>query len=538
MRPRALWPRTPMKFIVKYFPEITIKSKPVRQQLTRLLRDNLHATLRPLHPDVKVVARWDYLTATFLEGTTEQTDAARQVLASTPGIAWFARVVDVPLGDLDDVLEKTLALWRERLAGQTFAVRCKRAGQHDFSSMDVERHVGGGLLHRSEARGVRLKDPDLTVELVIRHDRLLLVGQEEPDGDGCMPRLGKARGVRLNAPALTVELEIRHARLLLVDQKEPGIGGFPVGGSEPVLSLISGGFDSTVASYLTMRRGMPTHFCFFNLGGRDHELGVKNVAHYLWHRHGGGRRVQFVTVPFEAVVAEILGSVRDSQMGVILKRMMLRAASRIAARLELPALVTGESVAQVSSQTVTNLAVIDEACDMLVLRPLATHHKSEIIAIAEAIGTATFAAHMPEYCGVISVRPTTRARRERIAAEEEQFDFEVLEQAIAAAVVEPIDGLSLSAESEEAMAVETLAAPLPGSEIIDIRPPAQAAQRPLRTGTVAVRNIPFYELQQRAAELDRQGSYLLYCDQGMMSRLHASHLLGQGYTRVRVYRPA
>src|SRR5690625_2915427 len=497
MRPRALWPRTPMKFIVKYFPEITIKSKPVRQQLTRLLRDNLHATLRPLHPDVKVVARWDYLTATFLEGTTEQTDAARQVLASTPGIAWFARVVDVPLGDLDDVLEKTLALWRERLAGQTFAVRCKRAGQHDFSSMDVERHVGGGLLHRSEARGVRLKDPDLTVELEIRHDRLLLV-----------------------------------------DQKEPGIGGFPVGGSEPVLSLISGGISSSVASYLTMRRGMPTHFCFFNLGGRDHELGVKNVAHYLWHRHGGGRRVQFVTVPFEAVVAEILGSVRDSQMGVILKRMMLRAASRIAARLELPALVTGESVAQVSSQTVTNLAVIDEACDMLVLRPLATHHKSEIIAIAEAIGTATFAAHMPEYCGVISVRPTTRARRERIAAEEEQFDFEVLEQAIAAAVVEPIDGLSLSAESEEAMAVETLAAPLPGSEIIDIRPPAQAAQRPLRTGTVAVRNIPFYELQQRAAELDRQGSYLLYCDQGMMSRLHASHLLGQGYTRVRVYRPA
>src|SRR5690625_2670119 len=227
-----------------------------------------------LHPVVKLVARWDYLTATFLEGTTEQTDAARQVLASTPGIAWFARVVDVPLGDLDDVLEKTLALWRERLAGQTFAVRCKRAGQHDFSSMDVERHVGGGLLHRSEARGVRLKDPDLTVELEIRHDRLLLV-----------------------------------------DQKEPGIGGFPVGGSEPVLSLISGGFDSTVASYLTMRRGMPTHFCFFNLGGRDHELGVKNVAHYLWHRHGGGRRVQFVTVPFEAVVAEILGRSEERRVG-------------------------------------------------------------------------------------------------------------------------------------------------------------------------------------------------------------------------------
>lgn len=484
-----------MKFIVKYFPEITIKSKPVRKQLTRLLLDNLRATLKPVCPGIQVTRYWDYLTVTTPDNTAESAEAVASVLRSTAGIAYFARVNQYPLVSLDDTLQKTLALWRDRLTGQTFAVRCKRSGQHDFSSMEVERHVGGGLLHGSEARGVQLQNPDLTIELEIRQDQLFLV-----------------------------------------DQREPGLGGFPVGGAESVLSLISGGFDSTVASFLTMRRGMRTHYCFFNLGGREHELGVKEVAHYLWHRYGGGQRVRFVTVPFEPVVAEILKTVQDSQMGVILKRMMLRAASRIAADLQLPALVTGESVAQVSSQTLTNLRVIDEVSDTLVLRPLITTHKNEIIRTAEKIGSAPFAAHMPEYCGVISVKPTTRARLERIQAEEDRFDFAVLEQAIANAVVESIDALTLS--HGQTADVEILAAPVPGSEIIDIRSPQQAEHRPLRTGTVAVRPIPFYELQQRATELEPTQTYLLYCDQGVMSRLHASHLIEQGYGNVKVYRPA
>lgn len=93
---------------------------------------------------------------------------------------------------------------------------------------------------------------------------------------------------------------------------------------------MSGGFDSTVASYLMLRRGLRTHFCFFNLGGRAHALGVKEVAHYLWERFASSHAVTFVTVPFEGVVAEILEQIEDSLMGVVLKRMMLRAAAAVA----------------------------------------------------------------------------------------------------------------------------------------------------------------------------------------------------------------
>jgi len=171
--------------------------------------------------------------------------------------------------------------------------------------MDVERHVGAGLFMAGNTAGVKMRDPDVVVPI-----------------------------------------EIRGEHVFLVQDTRPGLGGFPLGSQDSVLSLISGGFDSTVASYLTMKRGLLTHFCFFNLGGRAHELGVKEVAHYLWDRYGASHRVLFVTVPFEGVVGEILEKVDNSHMGVVLKRMMIRAANRVAASMQAGAIVTGESVAR------------------------------------------------------------------------------------------------------------------------------------------------------------------------------------------------
>ena len=178
--------------------------------------------------------------------------------------------------------------WRDK----TFCVRVKRTGSHDFTSNQVEQYVGGGLNQNTEAAGVKLKNPDVTVRLEIKDDNFYVI-----------------------------------------ESTQPGLGGFPIGTQDSVISLISGGFDSNVASYLSMKRGLRTHFLFFNLGGRAHELGVKEVAHFLWSKYGASHSVKFITVPFEEVVAEILEKVDNSQMGVILKRMMLRAASQVAGKL-------------------------------------------------------------------------------------------------------------------------------------------------------------------------------------------------------------
>jgi thiamine biosynthesis protein ThiI len=416
-----------------------------------------------------------------------------EAMQRVTGIGVILDVVEHPLGDFDDILQRTLEVYREQLAGKTFAVRCKRNGQHSFKSVDVERSVGSGLLRETDAAGVQLKNPDVTVQM-----------------------------------------EIVRNRLFVVRERFSGAGGFPMGSVDSVLSLISGGFDSPVASYLSMRRGLRTHFLFFNLGGRDHEVGVKEVALYLWQRYGNGRRVLFISVPFEEVVAELLGKIEDSQMGVILKRMMLRVADRLAADLEIDALVTGEAVAQVSSQTLRNLSVIDNVTDRLVLRPLIMTDKEDIIRIAGDIGTEDFAATMPEYCGVISVNPTTRARPERIAQQEQYFDMEVIDRAVAAAKEVRID--RLAEEELTRTDVEVLSVPLAGSTVIDIRHPNEQELSPLELH-VPVLHIPFYELHARANQLQSGHTYMLYCGQGLMSRLHASHLQEHPDIEVKVYAP-
>ncbi len=482
-----------IKFIVKFFPEITIKSKPVRRQFVRQLAGNVKQVLRDIDVNVDVKREWDKLVVS--SNLTDPSVGPQLVdaLGRISGIAYFLDVLEYPLGDFDDVLEKTKGVYESRLAGKTFAVRCKRAGRHDFKSVDVERYVGGGLNRQADAAGVSLKNPDITVQL-----------------------------------------EIRDQTLYVVNQRYPGLGGFPMGSLDPVLSLISGGFDSTVASYMTMKRGIRTHFVFFNLGGRDHEVGVKEMALYLWMKFGSTHAVRFITVPFEAVVAELLTQVEDSQMGVILKRMMLRAASRLAQEYEIDALVTGESVAQVSSQTLRNLSVIDAATDHLVLRPLIASDKEDIIRTAAAIGVEEFAANMPEYCGVISVNPTTRARPDKIAAEEEHFDFAVLDQAVEHATVQSI--WQLAEEDLDRTQVEVLPVPLAGCVILDIRHPTEEELRPLQV-QAQVQKMPFYELHARASELDEGTTYMLYCDRGVISKLHAGHLLESGYNNVKVYRP-
>ena len=482
-----------MLFIIKFFPEITIKSKVVRKQMARRLKDNVYTLLRAVDAQVKVVTQWDKMTVETSQDSPELNAQVKTILARTPGIANFLEVQSWPVDGLDAIAAKCLEVCRERLENRSFVVRCKRTGQHAYTSHEIERHVGGYLFHHIDSARVDLHHPDTTLLIEVHGDTLFIV-----------------------------------------IEKVEGLGGYPLGEVEPVLSLISGGFDSPVASYLLTKRGAPTHYCFFNLGGREHELGVKEVAYHLWQRYGASQKVKFVSVPFEGVVAEILEKVDNSQMGVILKRMMLRAASQIAEKLEIKALVTGEALSQVSSQTLSNLAVIDEVCDMLVLRPLVAMDKGDIVLKAREIGTEVFAANMPEYCGVISVKPTTRARLYRVQAQEEKFDMAVLDRAVENACYSVIDNLGL--EEIDKQDVEVLSVPLANSIVVDIRHPDEQERRPLRISGQEITLLPFYRLHKAIQTLDKSQRYLLYCEKGVMSRLHASHLLAEGF-QAAVYRP-
>lgn len=481
-----------MKFVIKLFPEIIVKSKPVRKQFIVQLKKNLRKILLPIDKAIEISGSWDFVEVNLDKNDPLLETSILSKLQHTPGIDFILKVKTYQFETLEDIAEITVKEFAESVKGKTFCVRVKRSGRHPFNSIQVEQKAGGALLHNSEASGVKLKDPDTTVQLEIKQDKLFII-----------------------------------------ESRIQGLGGFPMGKQESCVSLISGGYDSSVASYLMMKRGIRTHFCFFNLGGMAHEVGVKQVSHYLWEKYSSSHRVLFLTIPFEAVVSEILSKVHHSQMGVVLKRMMLRVAEQVAKEFNAPAVVTGECVGQVSSQTLTNLAVIDKSIDMLTMRPLITMDKQDIISISRETGTEEFAAVMPEYCGVISDKPTTCAKLDRIEKEESNFDFDILQAAFDNRKVENIDQLFTSTQNLAEIAVVNM--PQTDDIVIDIRHPHELAVKPLFLTKNQVLEIPFFKLQSSEL-LSKDQQYLIYCDKGIMSQLQAEELHSKGY-QVKVYQP-
>ncbi|OBX05591.1 tRNA s(4)U8 sulfurtransferase [Gallibacterium genomosp. 3] len=481
-----------MKFIIKLFPEIMIKSDSVRKRFIKILTGNIRNVLNKYDDQVAVVKHWDYIEVRTKNA--EKNDLLIELLQRIPGIHHFLQVEEKPFNTLQDIFEIVYADIGSQLENKTFCVRVKRKGKHEFTSLDAERYIGGGLNQHIQSAKVKLTDPEVTVRIEIEYDHVMLV-----------------------------------------KQRFEGIGGYPIGTQEDVLSLISGGFDSGVSSYMLLRRGCRVHYCFFNLGGAAHEIGVKQMAYHIWHRYGSSHKVRFVAVNFEKIVAEILEKIDNGQMGVVLKRMMVRAASKVAERFQIQAIVTGEALGQVSSQTLTNLRLIDEAADCLVLRPLISHDKEQIIAMAKEIGTDDIAKSMPEFCGVISKNPTVKAIKAKIEEEESHFDFSLLEDAVWNA--QYLDIRQIAEQTErEVPEVEMVSVLQQNDVIIDIRSPEETDEKPLELENQTILQIPFYKLSSQFAELDQSKNYLLFCERGVMSRLQALYLKDQGFTNIRVFR--
>lgn len=482
-----------MHFVIKLFPEIVIKSPPVRRHQTKILHDNIVRLVKPLGKNIKVVRDWEKIEVSSDDDTAELRKALVERLRCTPGISKFSETTTFEYQSLDEICDLVVGKYQDKIAGKSFGVRAKRSGQQKFNSMDVERAVGSALMIQTAAAAVDLENPDLWIELEIRKNRVFLLGESWS-----------------------------------------GLGGFPIGSQDKVIALISGGFDSSVSSFQSMRRGMLTHFLFFNIGGRAHEIATRKMAHHLWQRFGSSHESRFISVPFDQVVSEIAEKVPPSYATVVLKRFMMRCASNIADKYEIDAISTGESVGQVSSQTLANLRVVDQAASCLVMRPLINMDKGEIIDIARRIGTAKMAEASPEYCGINSVRPTTKADPEKLVEIEAKLDPNLIQQAVERAKQTPVVKLI---EEIATLPVDIFSMPTPDSVIVDVRHPDERIENELSLETNRVVAIPFFEIQKVFADQPQEENYLLYCERGIMSRLHAELLLEAGYENIGVYRP-
>lgn len=241
--------------------------------------------------------------------------------------------------------------------------------------------------------------------------------------------------VDLDHPEQTFWIQILSDRALVAVDKVEGPGGLPIGSSGRVLTLLSGGIDSPVAAWRMMRRGctvLAAHFHSYPFTPAQAVEKVERLAEQLARWQG---RIRLATVPFGELQQQIVAKAPDPLRVVLYRRLMLRIAAKLARRKRAQALVTGDALAQVASQTLTNMVAIDGSTDMLVLRPLVGMDKDEITKTARRIGTYPISIEDQSDCCQFMEpqRPETHAQLAAIDDAERVLDIDAMvAQAVAA----------------------------------------------------------------------------------------------------------
>ncbi|MCI0813357.1 MAG: tRNA 4-thiouridine(8) synthase ThiI [Chloroflexi bacterium] len=193
--------------------------------------------------------------------------------------------------------------------------------------------------------------------------------------------------VKLKNPDLEIFLDVQHDGILVYFDEVRGYGGMPVGVSGTTMALLSGGIDSPVAAWYMMKRGSISKFVHFHSHPLVDTSSIEKATELTQMLTRYQYNSELYLVPFAKIQQQIIVSVPPSYRVVLYRRFMVRIAETLARKHEAAALVTGESLAQVASQTLDNITVIDEVAQMPILRPLIGFNKNEIIDVSQEIGT-------------------------------------------------------------------------------------------------------------------------------------------------------
>lgn len=333
--------------------------------------------------------------------------------------------------------------------------------------------------------------------------------------------LAESAGVDLERPEATVAIELSEQRAYLCVAERRGPAGLPLGVEGSAVALLSGGFDSAVAAWQMLRRGVHLDYVFCNLGGRVHELGVVRVAQVLGDAWSYGVRPHLHAIDFAPVAAEIRAKTKTRYWQILLKRQFLRAAEAVAQVRHADAIVTGDAVGQVSSQTLSNIAVISQATALPILRPLVGATKDEIIRAAERIGTAPLSAVIDEYCAMVASRPATTSKLGAVEAEEAQLDPAVLARAIVERRVLDLATVDLSVYVDPALEVDAIPS---NATVIDLRSRAAFAA----WHWPGALHLDLDRALAAHPSFARDRRYVVYCEFGLKSAHLAERMRAAG----------
>lgn len=228
--------------------------------------------------------------------------------------------------------------------------------------------------------------------------------------------------VDLDRPETVVYVEVLKDITLLYLDKFPGPGGLPVGIAGRVVSLLSGGIDSPVSTWMIMKRGCEVKLVHFYNESMGSYKKIKKIARVLSKWQPG---LELIAVPFQEIQNKLISEIPAKWRIIIYRRMMLRIAQNIARKEGAKALVTGNSLSQVSSQTLDNMAVIEESADLSVFNPLIGFNKQEIVNLAKRIKTYEISILPYQDCCsfMVAKHPVTRANLEKVESLEKNLNI-------------------------------------------------------------------------------------------------------------------
>jgi thiamine biosynthesis protein ThiI len=384
-----------MTSIVVHYQELALKGNNRPWFIARLARNLRTATKDAGVREVRVLMG-------RIELVLDQSaswDLVRNRVSQVFGIANFARAESVPL-EIDTIAARILADLGDTEVS-SFRVAARRADKRfPLTSPEMEREIGGRI---KEAKGWQ---------------------------------------VNLAHPELKIHVEALTDEAFYYFRKEPGAGGLPSGTSGRVACLLSGGIDSPVAAWRVMRRGCRALFVHFHsypiLSRASQEKARELVTLLTQYQY----RSKLFLVPFGEIQQQVVLSVPPPLRVVIYRRLMMRIAEAIARRNRAQALVTGEVVGQVASQTLENLSEINRVVTLPVLRPVIGLDKDEITAEAQRLGTYPISIIPDQDCCTLFTprHPATKARRHEVEAAESALPIEdIVQRAVQNAALEEFD---------------------------------------------------------------------------------------------------
>lgn len=375
--------------LIKYSSEIFLKGLN-RNKFEKLLKDNIKAALKGLqYTFVTDTGRW------FIE--TEEADIIVEKLKKIFGVTEICYVSQTE-ADLDMIKECALKEINEILSAKakdyiTFKVETNRANKlFRINSLEVSGEVGAHLLRNTEGLKVDVRNPEYTVNVEIRENAYIFV------------------------------------------KRVKGAGGLPYGVNGSTMLMLSGGIDSPVAGYLMARRGVSIHCVYYHSHPYTSERAkdkVKELARILKEYT---RNIALYVVPFTEIQMQIIEKCEENELTIIMRRFMMRIACRLAEKLNVQSVTTGESIGQVASQTMEGLIVSDDVADRPAFRPLIAMDKTDIMDISRKIGTYETSILPYEDCCTIFVpkHPKTKPKLADIKESESVLEFDKLtEEAIA-----------------------------------------------------------------------------------------------------------